>query len=127
MTLDGLPRLEPRRRRILLENLEVRADIGFHDFEIGSPQRLLISVEILLDEGTDPTRDEKEDAWNYDFVREEILAVVESRRFNLQETLVRSIFERIGSVKGVKSLRVRSMKPDIYDDADGVGIEYSSD
>jgi 7,8-dihydroneopterin aldolase/epimerase/oxygenase len=126
MTLDGLPRLEPTHRRILLENLEVRADIGFHDFEIGTPQRLLITVEILLDEGTDPIGDEREHAWNYDFVREEIMALVTGRRFNLQETLVRSIFERIAAVKGVKSLRVRSMKPDIYDDADGVGIEYAS-
>jgi len=41
--------LRVRSARILIEALEVQADIGFHDFEIGVPQRLLISVEVWLD------------------------------------------------------------------------------
>ena len=42
--LDGLvpDRLKVRSARILLESLEVQADIGFHEFEVGSPQRLLV-------------------------------------------------------------------------------------
>ena len=51
--LDGdwfLADLKVRSARIVLESLEVQADIGFHDFEIGSPQRLLVTVEIWLDE-----------------------------------------------------------------------------
>ena len=126
MTLDGLPKLNPAIRKVLLQGLEVSADIGFHDHEVGSPQRIVLDIEILLDEGTDPARDEKADAWNYDFVREEVMRIVAARRYNLQETLVRAIFDRIGSVKGVKSLRVRSIKPDIYPDAAGVGVEYAS-
>ena len=39
----------------MLESLDVPADIGFHDFEIGTPQRLLVTVEIWLeDSGTAP-------------------------------------------------------------------------
>jgi dihydroneopterin aldolase len=30
--------LRPRSARIFLDSLEVMADIGFHDFEIGAPQ-----------------------------------------------------------------------------------------
>jgi len=46
--LTGLvpDRLKVRSARILLESLEIQADIGFHDFEVGTPQRLLVSVEI---------------------------------------------------------------------------------
>ncbi len=42
-TLDGLvPReLAVKSSRILLDSLAVQADIGFHDFEIGKPHRLL--------------------------------------------------------------------------------------
>ena len=50
--LDGLlPReLEVKSSRILLESLEIQADIGFHEFEVGKPQRLLVTVEIWLDD-----------------------------------------------------------------------------
>ena len=34
----------------MLDSLEVLTDIGFHDFEIGTPQRLLVTVEIWLDD-----------------------------------------------------------------------------
>ena len=33
-------RLNVRQSRILLDSLEVMTDIGFHEFEVGSPQRL---------------------------------------------------------------------------------------
>lgn len=124
--LQGLPRLEIRSRHILLDRLEVGADIGFHDHEVGTPQRLQITVEIWMNEELDPAEDEKDAAWDYDFVRSEIHRIASARRYNLQETLVRAIFERLGSVIGVKALRVRSMKPDIYSDAEGVGVEFSS-
>ena len=41
--------LQVRSARILLELLAVTVDIGFHDFEVGAPQRLLITVEVWLD------------------------------------------------------------------------------
>ena len=52
--LDGLvpERLAPRTRKIVLEDYCVAADIGFHDFEVGEPQRLLITVEVWLDEAS---------------------------------------------------------------------------
>ena len=125
-THDDLPRLPIRSRKISLENLEVMADIGFHAHEVGKPQRLLISVDIWLDDATDPSVDEQAAAWDYDFIRSEVMRIATARRFNLQETLVREIFDRIGSVLGVTALTVRSRKPDIYPDADAVGIEFSS-
>ena len=42
--------LRVQSSRILLDSLEVQADIGFHEFEIGTPQRLLITVEIWLED-----------------------------------------------------------------------------
>ena len=44
--------------RILLDALEVQADIGFHDFEVGQPQRLLVTVEIWLDDVSPPDDDD---------------------------------------------------------------------
>ncbi|HEX4801155.1 MAG: dihydroneopterin aldolase [Myxococcales bacterium] len=118
--------LRVRSARIVLESLEVHTDIGFHDFEVGSPQRLLVSVEIWLDDVTVPPGDDPERAWDYDFLRAEVQEISGSRRFNLQETLAHAVFDRLAAFRGVKALRVRTSKPDIYPDAQGVGVEIAS-
>ena len=118
--------LRVRSARIVLESLEVRTDIGFHEFEVGSPQRLLVSVEIWLDDVSVPPGDDPERAWDYDFLRAEVQEISGSRRFNLQETLAHAVFDRLAAFRGVKALRVRTSKPDIYPDAHGVGVEIAS-
>ena len=126
--LDGLvpDRLKARSARILLEALDVQIDIGFHEFEIGTPQRLSVSVEIWLDDVSAPADNDPERAWNYDFLRTEIEELARSRRFNLQETLAHAILDRLAAFRGVKALRVRTSKPDIYPDAHGVGVEIAT-
>ena len=118
--------LKVRSSRILLESLEVQADIGFHEFEVGVPQRLLVTVEIWLVDTSAPGEDDPSRAWNYDFLRAEVEELAGVRRYNLQETLAHAIFDRIASFRGVKALRVRTSKPDIYPDAHGVGVEIAS-
>ena len=126
--LEGLvpDTLQVRSARILLESLEVRADIGFHEFEIGTPQRLLITVEIWLDDEAAPAEDDPERAWDYDFLRSEVDEIASSRRWNLQETLAHAVFGRLAAFRGVRALRVRTSKPDVYAEAHGVGVEIAS-
>jgi dihydroneopterin aldolase len=119
-------RIKVRSARILLESLEVRTDIGFHDLEVGNPQRLLVTVEIWLDDPSPPADDDPARAWNYDFLRAEVEEIASARRYNLQETLAHAIFERIAAFRGVKELRVRTSKPDVYPEAHGVGVEIAS-
>jgi len=118
--------LKVRSARILLEGLDVQADIGFHEFEIGSPQRLRVTVEIWLDDLAAPAEDDPERAWNYDFLRSEVAEIAQARRYNLQETLAHAIFERLAAFRGTRALRIRLSKPDVYPDAHGVGVEIAS-
>lgn len=126
--LDGLVpgELAVKSSRILLDSLEIQADIGFHDFEVGVPQRLLVTVEIWLGELTPPVDDDPAGAWDYDLLRGEIIRIAGERRYNLQETLVHAIYRRLAAMRGVKALRVKSAKPDIYADAEAVGVEIAS-
>jgi dihydroneopterin aldolase len=126
--LSGLApaNIKVRSARILLESLAVQTDIGFHDFEVGSPQRLLVTVEIWLTDLGAPQEDDPARAWNYDFLRTEVEEIAASRRFNLQETLAHEIFDRISAFRGVKALRVKTSKPDVYPEAHGVGVEIAS-
>lgn len=126
--LSGLvpDHLRPRSARILLESLEVQADIGFHEFEIGVPQRLLVTVEVWLEHDAFPQDDDPQSAWNYDFLRTEVATIAGSRRWNLQETLAQAIFARVSAFRAIRALRVRLSKPDVYPEAHGVGVEIAS-
>jgi dihydroneopterin aldolase len=118
--------LQPRTRKIVLEGQVLNVDIGFHDFEVGNPQRLTVDVEVWVDERSFPSSDDVDLAWNYDFLRSEIAALAASRRFNLQETIAREIYALVAARHGVLGLRVSTRKPDIYPDCVGVGVELSS-
>ena len=60
--IEGLvpDNMRVRSARIILESLEVQVDIGFHDFEVGAPQRLLVTVEIWLDDVSPPADDDQQ-------------------------------------------------------------------
>ena len=126
--LDGLvpESLAVRSSKIMLDSLEVETDIGFHDFEIGTPQRLLVTVELWLADRDPPADDDPAAAWDYDFLRNEVIRLAGERRYNLQETLVHAIYQRLAAMRGIAALRVSSAKPDIYRDAKAVGVEIAS-
>ena len=85
-----------------------------------------MTVEIWLSDASAPSEDDPSRAWNYDFLRSEVEELAAARRYNLQETLAHAIFDRIAAFRGVKAVRVRTSKPDIYPEAHGVGVEIAS-
>ena len=128
LNLQGLvpERLRVQSSSILLDQLEVEVDIGFHEFEVGNPQRLLVTVEIWVEDMTAPLDEDPSSALDYDYLRSEIRSLAAARRYNLQETLAHAIYERFAALKGVKALRVATAKPDVYGDARGVGVQIAS-
>ena len=118
--------LRPRSARIFLDSLEVMTDIGFHDFEVGVPQPLLVTVEIWLDHIPPADCDDPALAWDYDFLREQVEELAGARRYNLQESLAHAIYDRVAAMRGVRGLRVITAKPDVYPDARAVGVELAS-
>lgn len=121
------PAITPRTHKVVLEDLALEVDIGFHDFEVGTPQRLLATVSVTLDLAHWPASDTREASWNYDFLRTGIIELIGDRRFNLQETLAEEIFAMIAARPGVVALTVWLKKPDVYSDAKAVGIVLSSE
>ena len=118
--------LRPSSARIFLDSLEVMTDIGFHEFEVGVPQRLLVSVEIWLDHIPPSDCDDPALAWDYDFLREQVEELAGARRYNLQESLAHAIFDRVAAMRGVRAVRVITAKPDVYPEARAVGVELAS-
>jgi dihydroneopterin aldolase len=114
-------------RQIFLTDLELEADIGFHPFEIGVPQRVRVSVEVTLSEAHAPKADEAHPVWTYDRLRDGIRQLVQARRYNLQETLAEAIWDFVVALPGVEALSVTVAKPDIYPDAREVGVRLRSE
>lgn len=118
--------LAPTTRKIVLEDFDLPVDIGFHAFEIGTPQRLRINVEVWLDAVNFPSCDTIDRAWDYDALRTGIIAIVTGRRFNLQETVCRAVYDLVAARRGVTAIRVSTRKPDIYPDCAAVGVALAS-
>jgi dihydroneopterin aldolase len=118
--------LAPKSRKIMLEDFDLPVDIGFHAFEIGTPQRLRVNIEVWLSAAHFPRCDSVAAAWDYDMLRSAVLEMVAGRRFNLQETVVHEIYALVAARQGVTALRISTRKPDIYPDCAAVGVELSS-
>jgi dihydroneopterin aldolase len=118
--------IKVRQQRILIEAIEVMADIGFHAFEVGVPQRLLVSVELWIEPVSAPANDDRWLAWDYVVVVLAVRVLATGRLYNQQDTVVHAIFARIASLHGISALKVTSIKPDVYPDARGVGVEIAS-
>ena len=119
--------LDPRLvdcRRIFLNDFSIEASIGFHDFEKQAPQRILISVDLFVPIAqSTSSRDEVDDVLDYDFIRQQVARIAQSRHFNLQETLIDEIAALCLSQSSVRAVRVESQKPDVYPDCEAVGVE----
>lgn len=101
--------------RITLQDIEVYADIGIHDFELIAKQRLLISAELEL-------ATTKADYLAIDEMefRKQIETLVANQRFKLQETLCEALLNLCFANPSVVKAAVQSCKPDVYPDCAAV-------
>ncbi|WP_020653738.1 dihydroneopterin aldolase [Massilia niastensis] len=111
-------------RRLFLRNYEVMINIGVHDFEKKAEQRVLINVDLYipLDLST-PKADQLSEVVDYDFMRDTIARRVSKGHIHLQETLCDDVVKAMLTHPRVRAARVSTMKPDVYPDCEGVGVE----
>jgi 7,8-dihydroneopterin aldolase/epimerase/oxygenase len=121
--VSDLLRRDGETRRIFLRDIRVMADIGIHDFEKAAPQPLLINIDLWVEAPRADLADDIGNVLDYDFVRGGVVALVKSRRFNLQETLVHAILDLCLTKPQVLVARVSSAKTDVYPDVAEAGYE----
>ncbi|GAA4643495.1 hypothetical protein GCM10023115_14550 [Pontixanthobacter gangjinensis] len=109
---------------IHLDRLDAQFSIGIHDFERAEPQRLQISARLVIEIAGQPS-DSIESVFNYDGLRDAILAIAAEGHHDLQETVAAKIAEFCRFSKHIVGGIVRTNKPDVYPDAAGVGCEMS--
>jgi 7,8-dihydroneopterin aldolase/epimerase/oxygenase len=111
-------------RRLFLRNYEVKINIGVHDFEKKGEQRVLINVDLYIPLAlSTPKSDHLDEVVDYDFMRETIARRMAQGHVHLQETLCDDVACSMLAHPNVRAVRVSTMKPDVYPDCDGVGVE----
>jgi len=111
-------------RRLFLRNYEVMINIGVHDFEKKGEQRVLINVDLYIPLAqSTPQDDQLEEVVDYDFMRETIARRMAQGHVQLQETLCDDVVKAMLAHPRVRAVQVSTMKPDVYPDCEGVGVE----
>jgi dihydroneopterin aldolase len=111
-------------RRLFLRNYEVMINIGVHDFEKKGEQRVLINVDLYIPLAlSTPKDDHLEEVVDYDFMRETIARRMAQGHVHLQESLCDDVVRAMLAHPKVRAVRVSTMKPDVYPDCEGVGVE----
>jgi len=111
-------------RRLFLRNYEVMINIGVHDFEKKGEQRVLINVDLYIPLAqSTPTADQLDEVVDYDFMRETVAKRMAQGHVHLQETLVDDLVRALLAHPRVRAVRLSTMKPDVYPDCEGVGVE----
>jgi dihydroneopterin aldolase len=111
-------------RRLFLRNYEVMINIGVHDFEKKGEQRVIINVDLYIPLAqSTPVDDQLAEVVDYDFMRETIAQRMAKGHVHLQETLCDDVVRAMLAHPRVRAVRVSTMKPDVYPDCEGVGVE----
>ena len=112
-------------RKIFFRDLTVDVPIGVHESELGRTQRILVNVELYLEQLPAPHADDIANVFDYDQIRRGIRRLTSRGHINLQETLVEQIVELCLSFAEVRAVRASTAKPDVYPDVEAVGYEIT--
>ena len=112
-------------KKILIENLSCSASIGVYENEKLDKQKIIINLEISLVNKMKTDTDNLNDVADYGKFRRIILDIVNSRHFNLIETLADSLIKKIETFDKVENIKLKITKPDIFNDC-SVSYEISN-
>ena len=121
------PEIAPRGglRRIFVRGLELIGSIGIYEHEKRYEQRIVVSVDLAVDDHYDGHSDRIGDIYDYDEAIVAVKNIVAAGHVNLLETLAERIAEACLSNRDVVRIAVRIEKPDILPDCRAVGIEIT--
>ena len=114
-----------KNRKIFINQLELMASIGVYEEEKKNKQKIIINLEILMTNETEPKGDDLKETQDYSQFRKAAKDIVDSQHFQLLEVLTNKIYSSINDNKFVVGSRVTISKPDIFDDCE-VAYELSN-
>ena len=120
--LNALTAVDNRARVIVFDNLDLAIRIGAYASEKLAPQRVRISVELLVVPPAALAADRLDEVVNYDTIHGAITALADASHVELQETLAETVARICLAPADVVAVEVYVRKIDVYPDCDSVGI-----
>jgi dihydroneopterin aldolase len=118
-------KMKARKRKIFINNLILIASIGVYEKEKKNKQKIIVNLEILLTNNTEPLSDNLEETQDYSQFRKCVTDIVQSEHFDLLEILTKKIYAVISKKEFVLGVKINVSKPDIFDNCE-VAYELSS-
>ena len=117
--------MKTRKRKIFINQFELMASIGVYEQEKKNKQKIIINIEILLTNDSEPKVDNLQETQDYSQFRKLAKDIVDSQHFELLEILTNKIYSSINNNKFVFGLKINICKPNIFDDCE-VAYELSN-
>ena len=103
----------------------MKASVGVYENEKKNKQRIIVNVELLLSNDTEPKQDNLEATQDYSQFRKCLIDIIQSQHFQLLEVLVEKIHSTLMINSYVLGAKVNISKPDIFNDCE-VAYELSN-
>ena len=117
--------MKVRNRKILINNLIIQASIGVYEHEKINKQKIIVNVELLLSNDSEPKQDNLESTQDYSEFRKCLIDIIQSQHFQLLEILVEKIHSTLMKNRYVLGAKVNISKPNIFNDCE-VAYELSN-
>ena len=117
--------MKARNRKIFINNLIIQASVGVYEHEKQYKQNIIVNVELLLSNDSEPKNDNLEETQDYSQFRRCLIDIIKSQHFQLLETLVKNIHSSLMINSFVIGAKVKISKPDIFNDCE-VAYELSN-
>jgi dihydroneopterin aldolase len=111
--------------RVMLRDIETEAQVGLHPWEQHPerPTRLIVNVEMFAPLVRPLSAESPDSIVDYDPIRAALRAWPTRPHTPLLETLLHELVELCFRDPRVSACRVSIMKPDIFNEATGAGVE----
>ncbi len=113
---------------ICIEGLRIETHIGVHDWEKKIKQALILDIKIPRDfKALTETDDQLEKTLDYDALCQHVIELIESKSFNLIETVAHTVLTSIQKTFKLQAVSLRVAKPHAINQASNIFIELTSE
>ena len=117
--------MKVRNRKILINNLIIQASVGVYEHEKQFKQKIIVNIELLLSNDSEPEQDNLKSTQDYSQFRKCLIDIIQSQHFHLLEVLVEKIHSNLMINSYILGAKVKISKPDIFNDCE-VAYELSN-
>ena len=117
--------MKKKKKKKIINNIILIAEIVGKEKEKINKQKIIVNLEILLTNNTEPQNDNLQETQDYSQFRKCVTDIVQSKHFDLLEILTKKIYAAISKNEFVLGVKVNISKPDIFDNCE-VAYEISS-